>query len=206
MKIKDIKVSLVLADKDEWKDDFELFKNHSINFCGIGKINAASGTTEIICKYAPDLIINLGTAGNVNLKENGLFQCMEFIQRDMDATLFGYKQFQTPYERDELLPFSTKTIITSYPKAICGTGDSVGLTSDLEKNRDNLPYNLMEMEGYAIAKICDKFSTPFISIKAISDNSGNNAEEEYREAILDIPKILHETYLALCEYEFEPTI
>jgi adenosylhomocysteine nucleosidase len=202
MKIKDINVTLVIADKDEWKDNFKLFKNHNIHFCGIGKVNAASGATEIICKHTPSLIVNLGTAGNVNLKENGLYQCTEFIQRDMNATLFGYELFQTPCERSELLPFSTKTIITSYPNAICGTGDSVGLTPDLEKNRENLPYNLMEMEGYAIAKVCDRFATPFISIKAISDNSGSDAEKEYRKTILDIPKSLYEAYLTLCEYEY----
>ena len=43
-----------------------------IHYSGVGKINAAIKTLEIIKDYSPSLIINYGTAGKINkLKDTG---------------------------------------------------------------------------------------------------------------------------------------
>ena len=47
---------------------------------GLGKVNAAIKTTEIILKYQPKIIINYGTCGSINKDLSGLIKCTKFIQ------------------------------------------------------------------------------------------------------------------------------
>ena len=58
--------------------------NTEIFFTGVGKINAASTTEQIIKDYKPNLVINYGTAGAVNSNIKGLVQVTGFVDRDMD--------------------------------------------------------------------------------------------------------------------------
>ena len=52
------------------KEPFDIYraKDKLLVICGIGKANAAMGTTYCCTKYQPDLIINAGAAGAVDEK------------------------------------------------------------------------------------------------------------------------------------------
>ena len=84
-------------------------------FTGVGKINAAATTEQIIRDYKPKLVINYGTAGSLDLDLKGLVQVTGFVDRDMDARPLNFKLGQTPYEKDVML---------GTPKVVCGTGDT----------------------------------------------------------------------------------
>jgi adenosylhomocysteine nucleosidase len=64
------KIIVLAALKSEFvtEDDFSL----EIKYTGIGKINSARATTQLILQEKPDLVINVGTAGAQNL-------CLESI-------------------------------------------------------------------------------------------------------------------------------
>ncbi len=47
------------------------------------------------------------------------------------------------------------------PKGICGTGDS------FETGLPKVPCNLVDMEGYAIAKVCKKLGVRFVSVNIL---------------------------------------
>ena len=141
-----------------------------IHYSGVGKINAAIKTLEIIKDYSPSLIINYGTAGSLNKKLKGLVEVTRFFQRDMDATSLGFKIGQTPFDDIGEINFGN----TGYS---CGTGDS------FVTQAPRLETDLVDMEAYAIAKICYIKGVKFKCFKYISDNSDAGANEEWVENI-----------------------
>ena len=137
-----------------------------IHYTGVGKINAAIKTLEIIKDHSPTQIINYGTAGSLNKKLKGLVEITQFFQRDMDASSLGFKIGQTPFDDVQELKFGTN----GYS---CGTGDS--FVTDTPK----LKTDLVDMEAYAIAKICYLNDIKFRCFKYITDNADGAANSDW---------------------------
>ena len=137
-----------------------------IYYTGVGKINASIRTLEIIRDHSPTQVINYGTAGSLNKKLKGLVEVTQFFQRDMDATPLGFKIGQTPYDEIEEINFGS----TGYS---CGTGDS------FVTQTPKLKTDLVDMEAYAIAKICYLKDIKFKCFKYISDNADEGASDDW---------------------------
>ena len=137
-----------------------------IYYTGVGKINASIKTLEIIREYSPTQVINYGTAGSLNKKLKGLVEVAKFFQRDMDATPLGFKSGQTPFDEIEEINFGS----TGYS---CGTGDS------FVTQTPKLKTDLVDMEAYAIAKICYLKDIKFRCFKYISDNADEGANNDW---------------------------
>ena len=137
-----------------------------IYYTGVGKINASIKTLEIIRDYSPTQVINYGTAGSLNKKLNGLVEVDQFFQRDMDATPLGFKIGQTPFDEIEEINFGS----AGYS---CGTGDS------FVTQTPKLKTDLVDMEAYAIAKICYLKDIKFRCFKYISDNADEGANNDW---------------------------
>ena len=63
-------------------------------------------------------------------------------------------------------------------QGICGTGDS------FETGLPKVSCNLVDMEGYALAKVCKKLDVRLISIKYISDGANDSAHLDWEENLL----------------------
>ena len=137
-----------------------------IYYTGVGKINASIRTLEIIRDYSPTQLINYGTAGSLNKKLKGLVEVTQFFQRDMDATPLGFKIGQTPFDEIEEINFGS----AGYS---CGTGDS------FVNQTPKLKTDLVDMEAYAIAKICYLKDIKFKCFKYISDNADEGANDDW---------------------------
>ena len=137
-----------------------------IYYTGVGKINASIKTLEIIRDYSPTQVINYGTAGSLNKKLKGLVEVDQFFQRDMDATPLGFKIGQTPFDEIEEINFGS----AGYS---CGTGDS------FVTQTPKLKTDLVDMEAYAIAKICYLKDIKFKCFKYISDNADEGANNDW---------------------------
>tara|TARA_Y100000741_G_C17946590_1_gene434042 strand:+ start:53 stop:595 length:543 start_codon:yes stop_codon:yes gene_type:complete len=161
-------IAILVAVKEELrKEDLPGFQVH---YTGVGKINAAIKTSEIINKYSPSLVINYGTAGSLNKKLDGLVEVKKFFQRDMDATALGFRVGQTPFDDIEEIVFGKG----GYS---CGTGDS------FVTQKPKLKTDLVDMEAYAIAKICYLHNISFKCFKYISDSADIDANEDWVENI-----------------------
>ncbi|MDA3809052.1 MAG: 5'-methylthioadenosine/S-adenosylhomocysteine nucleosidase [Spirochaetaceae bacterium] len=155
---------------------------------GIGKVNAAMGTTLLIEKFKPDCIINTGSAGGFSseLSIGDVVISTEVRHHDVDATAFGYEYGQVPRMPAAYIP--NKVLIDMAEKAVAKLDDvstSLGLiaTGDsfmhkdehIRAVREKLPTIMAaEMEAAAIAQCCHNFALPFVIIRAISDIAGNN--------------------------------
>tara|TARA_B100001094_G_scaffold60035_1_gene55526 strand:- start:11600 stop:12145 length:546 start_codon:yes stop_codon:yes gene_type:complete len=154
--------------------------NTEVFFTGVGKVNAAATTEQIIKDYKPKLIINYGTAGTLKKEINGLVQVTGFVDRDMDATPQGFKLGQTPFEKD---------IMLGTPEVVCGTGDTFATS------KPKIDCDIVDMEAYAIAKICKKHNVEFLCYKYISDSADDNASNEWEKNVAKGCKLFKEEVL-----------
>ena len=160
--------------------------DYSVLYTGVGKVNATFKLTERLCdsnyySLKPKLVINYGTAGSRKIKKKQLVDCTKFVQRDMDVTGLGFMKGQTPFEN--LVP-----IILDYDhvkfnpigrKASCGSGDN------FVEDRTNYYGEVVDMEAYALAKVCHHYDINFISFKYITDNVDEHSPRDWEENCSD---------------------
>ena len=164
---------LVFALEVEAQEEFNDFQKI---FTGVGKINAAYHLFKGIQKYNPDIVINLGTAGSTLFNRGEVVCCNQFIQRDMDVMALGFQKFETPFSNGEVV-LNYGLEILNLPKGICGSGDQ------FEMEHNNHEYNVIEMEAYALAKVCKEENLPFLCLKYISDGADGNAVEDWQTEV-----------------------
>ena len=141
------------------------------NHVGVGKINATYNALKFINIHKPKLIINYGSAGAINTKLKGIVECTKFYQRDMDVRGLDFALGETPFDK-------IKEIITSKQGYSCGTGDSfVNKEIDME-------VDVVDMEAYAIAKVCKLENIDFKCFKYISDNADENADNDWNKNLV----------------------
>ena len=133
---------------------------------GVGKINATYNTLKLIQIYKPKIIVNYGTAGAINTKLKGIVECTKFYQRDMDVRGLDFKLGETPFDK-------VKEIIISNSGYSCGTGDS------FVNQKIEMEVDVVDMEAYAIAKVCMLENIEFKCFKYISDNADENANNDW---------------------------
>ena len=133
---------------------------------GVGKINATYNTLKLIQICKPKIIVNYGTAGAINTKLKGIVECTKFYQRDMDVRGLDFKLGETPFDK-------VKEIIISDSDYSCGTGDS------FVNQKIEMEVDVVDMEAYAIAKVCMLENIEFKCFKYISDNADENANNDW---------------------------
>ena len=140
-------------------------------FTGIGKVNAAAVTAELIERYHPQRIINFGTAGGITVG-SGLHLVTKFVQRDMQCFKLGCVAGETPYEPGGVVLDLGGDGLT------CSTGDNFVTDPNLE-----IPADLVDMQSYAIAKICQRRDVEFVCYKFVSDQANATAYQDWAEMI-----------------------
>ena len=138
------------------------------NHTGVGKINATYNSLKLISIHKPKLVINYGTAGAINSSLKGIIECTKFYQRDMDVSGLNFALGETPYDK-------IKEIIISESGYSCGSGDSF-VNKKIDMNVD-----VVDMEAYAIAKVCMLENIEFKCFKYISDNADTNAGNDWKK-------------------------
>ena len=139
------------------------------HYIGVGKINATYNLLKLINKFKPNQVINFGSAGAIKRRVSGIVECTKFYQRDMDARgILDLRLGETPFD-------NIKEIIISDNGLSCGSGDS------FVKNKIEMDIDLVDMEAYALAKVCKLEHIQFRCFKYVSDNADENAPNEWVE-------------------------
>ena len=147
----------------------ELSFSMKVFYTGVGKVNAAMTAAELIAKHRPKRVINFGTAGGVTVK-SGFHQVSKFVQRDMMCCELGSLPGQTPFE--------DTIIIDNGDGLTCSTGDNFVTNSNLL-----IPADVVDMEAYAIAKVCKKHKIEFLCYKFVSDGANEDSLNDWRSTV-----------------------
>ncbi|WP_099221144.1 5'-methylthioadenosine/adenosylhomocysteine nucleosidase [Listeria costaricensis] len=163
---------------------------------GIGKVNAALGTTLLCDHFKPDVLINTGSAGGIGeeLQIGDVIISDRLAYGDVDATVFGYAYGQVPqmpavYQGDTALAEKAAAI---YRAKLAETANHVAfglvITNDsfvsTEAQREQIKtffpeVKAVEMEGTAIAQVAHQFEIPFVMIRALSDVADKEAAGDF---------------------------
>lgn len=150
-------------------------------FCGVGKVNAAIALTRELRRYAqagrpPPSVVNFGSAGSRVHATGSMVACHEFVQRDMDVSGLGFALGVTPFDdAPPMLAFDPR--FERLPSARCGSGDSFAMSAC------PVECGVVDMEAYALAKVCWLEGAPFACVKYVTDGADHAAADHWRDNV-----------------------
>ena len=219
----DEEVELLKATLEDREDHciagYSLFtgKMHGVDVVllksGIGKVNAAIGTTLMLQVFQPTCVINTGSAGGFasDLNVGDVVISSEVRHHDVDVTVFGYEPGQVPglpagFTPDNYLAEIAEGCISRMEgintvKGLIATGDSfMNCPERVAKTRENFPtMKAVEMEAAAIAQTCHQFDIPFIVIRALSDIAGKESNLSFEQFLVVAAKHSAEMVMAIVQ-------
>ncbi len=147
-------------------------------FTGLGKVNAAMTLAGVLAQaraagHPPPRVVNFGTAGSRHFKTGTMVGCHRFVQRDMDVSALGFPLGHTPFEH---LPAQLEfpPMFPRLPAGLCGSGDS------FETGAARLHCEVIDMEAYALAKVCRVQGVAFGCAKYITDGADHAAANDWQ--------------------------
>lgn len=169
---------VVMALAQEGQGVFEQ-ANISVLYTGLGKINAAMMLSRHLSElrskgHALPMVVNFGSAGSRKFNTGALVACTGFVQRDMDVSALGFAHGVTPFE-DVPTMLRFPNAFPELPDATCGSGDS------FETGAPKVMCDVVDMEAYALAKVCHLEGAPFACVKFVSDGADHAAAQDWQE-------------------------
>jgi adenosylhomocysteine nucleosidase len=136
------------------KEEFP-FEDLNVLYTGVGKINATISLLSYIHKNSNiKKVINVGSAASISLQKNSVYECGVFIQGDLNYP--GFKQDIITYNLAGYTISTFDSFQTSIPERKC---------------------DIVDMESYAFAKICNLNKINFFCFKYISDILGDKTQD-----------------------------
>lgn len=166
---------------------------------GIGKIYASSAVTTLFNNFNISKLIFTGIAGGIRDDENVLDEVIGtcIIEHDYgfvtnDGFVWGggdpgKKEPGEYYYCDkDLVNLAYESAVSTINnhnvfKGLIATGDQFISSSDYVKMlNDNYNAYACEMEGAAVAKICQLYKKPFVVLRTLSDKADGEAHDSYQ--------------------------
>jgi adenosylhomocysteine/aminodeoxyfutalosine nucleosidase len=179
------------------------YKNHKlvIAYSKIGKVNATITATTMIEKFACEKLLFSGVAGAIScdLQIGDLVIATKLSQHDLDITAFGHPFGYVPEgsvyeEADRELIEIAKEIADEknilLKEVIIATGDQ--FVCDVERKtwiEKTFSAGALEMEGSAVALVCNALEVPFFVLRSISDAADMDASFSFDEFMESSAKI-----------------
>lgn len=148
--------------------------------CGIGKVNAAIGTAELIRRFSPTLVISTGCAGGgrTDMEVMDVVVSTEIAYHDvycgeaMGHSVYGQVQgMPVRFSSPKLLVGKAIEVSPRVHAGLIVTGD--WFVDTKEKMREIMGHfpeaAAVDMESAAIAQTCHIYGVEFISFRVISD-------------------------------------
>jgi len=170
-----------------------------------GKVAAATTATHLILEFNVDRIVFTGVAGGISpeLNVGDVVIGQRLYQHDMDARplmrrfeipLTGKTSYETPLQNVDTMAQAVHNFLKNNkefrkilvenninnPKMLIGDIASGDLFISSKEMKNALIKNLpsvvcAEMEGAAVAQVCDDFGVPLVVVRVISDSADEQA-------------------------------
>ncbi|MBL7545487.1 MAG: hypothetical protein JNL11_16835 [Bdellovibrionaceae bacterium] len=153
---------LIAALKDEVTELVVSEKNHLI-LSGVGKLKTIVTLSDLFYQQSQPMscLINLGTVGSERIPAGQLVEVTRSFQRD---TTF----FSEPISLPKL---------TQLPAVACGSADRVWPCEAQD------PWDVVDMELYALAFFCREKEIPLVSIKYVTDQNDVSVYKEWKKQL-----------------------
>lgn len=138
---------------------------------GVGKVCAASSLAAILSRRRPSRVINLGTAGALRDGLTGTHVVGRILQHDFDDdAVFSL----TGARFGEPIDLGDGPVLASGDVFVSGGEPRARLESRAD---------LVDMEGYAVARVARNFGLPVTVVKDVSDSAGEEAGKSWTETL-----------------------
>lgn len=161
----------------------------------IGKVAAAMTSTLLINHFNCEQIFFTGVAGGLSdsLEIGDIIVATSLVHHDVDITAFGHpkghipdigREIKTSNSLREHLKNIAQQNSISLQEGIIATGDQF-ISSKEKKEEIISEFNAsaIEMEGVAVAQVCQELNIPCIVIRSISDKANGDAPENFDEFV-----------------------
>lgn len=152
---------------------------------GIGKVNSAIAMTLLFNYYDIDYVINIGSAGGLQLEQEvgDVVISNSVVHHDVDVTAFGRQMGEVPgmplyFKPDEDMLKKVIDILNqqniAYHVGLIASGDQfIANDKQVEKIKTDFPETMCaEMEAAAIAQVCHAYGKKFMITRSLSDIFG----------------------------------
>ncbi len=161
---------------------------------GIGKVNAGVCAQLLIEHYGVDEIINTGVAGSLNAEINigDIVISTDAVQHDFSVEAIGFRKGEIPYTglvgfpADKRLQVRAReafercaTDARCFSGRICSGDQFIASRQQKERILADFGGLCCEMEGAAIAQVCQINAVPWVIIRAISDKADDSEEVSF---------------------------
>ena len=164
-----------------------------VAYSKIGKVFASLTASVLIEHFKVDKLLFSGVAGAISqdLKIGDLIVATKLCQHDLDITAFGHPYGYVPegkvfIESDTYLRQIAKDVAkekgVELKEGVIATGDQ--FIADSKKKEwiaKTFGADALEMEGAAVAVVCDAYSVPFCILRSISDAADMDASFDFDE-------------------------
>jgi adenosylhomocysteine nucleosidase len=166
-------------------------------YTGIGKVNAAYRLSRALALHRVahgrlPRVVNFGTAGSPTLAAGSIVSCHRFVQRDMDVSGLGFPIGTTPFE-DVPQTLEFPALFAHLPDGVCGSGDR------FETGKPVVTCDVIDMEAYALAKVCHLEGADFGAVKFVTDGADGNAGVDWHDNLPRAARAFIELYERLTQ-------
>ncbi|WP_127145769.1 5'-methylthioadenosine/S-adenosylhomocysteine nucleosidase [Pelagibacterium montanilacus] len=153
---------------------------------GVGPVEAAIALTRALDTAAskgtrPRYVVSLGSAGSARLEQTGVYQAVSVCYRDIDASPLGFAKGVVPF-LDQPATLELGPRVPGLPAATLSTGGNIISGAVYE----TIAEDMVDMETYAIARVCQTFEVGLIAIRGISDGAAELSVIEDWTRYLDV--------------------
>jgi len=176
---------------------------------GIGKVAAAATATLLLDRFAASELLFTGVAGGLHadVAVGDVVVARSLLQHDMDASplfaryevpLTGRSRFDADAERAAALAQAARRCLAGHCRVHEGlivSGDRfVSSVRESAALRGALPDALaVEMEGAAVAQVCNDFGRPFAVLRSISDRADDAAHVDFTQFVAEVASVYTRT-------------
>lgn len=181
-----MKILLVAALADELPVDELRRKGIRVVTTRVGKACAAYGLAKAIAEQRPDVVVNIGSAGTARWGVGDIIASRHFVDRD-------------------LAPLAIEGVVSEYafpegalqlPSLIGGEeklGDFIVNTGDdFVTAGERIVGDVIDMEAFAEAVVCQGERVPLVAVKYITDRVGQNSVKQWNDKLRDARTALAE--------------
>lgn len=172
-------------------------KGKNIVLCksGVGKVNASVCTQIMIDQYGVHSVIFTGVAGALHpeLEIGDIVVSRDSQHHDMDVTPLGFPKGVIPFAEKSIFLADDKLVEAAVKasekfgegKTFIGrvlSGDQfVASRETVQQLHTEMEGSCTEMEGAAVAQVCDMNQVPFVIIRSMSDKADGSAHVNFAE-------------------------
>jgi adenosylhomocysteine nucleosidase len=164
-------ILILVALEEEFDKNLISNSNVVVEYTGVGVSNAAMKATLAIIKHMPEIVINYGSAGSLH-GHKGLLTVHSVCQRDANCE---------PLKDRGYMLGENVLYYRSFEQGVkCGSGNNF-VTDPDEWTREHC--DIVDMELWSIAKVCNELNVPWISRKWVSDSADGEAGLVWEDAL-----------------------